>query len=237
MTVYFYRFLLVTSLFTITFLTACSEIETSKLVSATSPDRTGAVTNPTPPVKAVAEKGDQTAVFAGGCFWGVEAVFEHIKGVKDATSGYSGGTKETADYDLVSGGDTKHAEAVRVIFDPKQVSYEQLLKVFFSVVHDPTQLNRQGPDTGTQYRSAIFYSDEEQKRLAENYIAELTEQNAFAQPIVTQIVPLDAFYDAEDYHQDYLVNHPNQPYIVIHDKPKVENLSKQFPDLYVEKSR
>lgn len=237
MNVYFYRVLLVLSLFTITFLAACSGINMPvKTVSAQS-DEKGAITKPTPPTNVKVEKGDQTAVFAGGCFWGVEAVFEHIKGVKDASSGYSGGTKETADYDIVSGGDTGHAEAVKVIYDPKQVSYEQLLKVFFSVVHDPTELNRQGPDTGTQYRSAIFYSDEEQKRLAESYIAELTKQNAFAQPIVTQIVALDAFYDAEDYHQNYLVNHPNQPYIVINDKPKVENLSKQFPDLYTEKSR
>ena len=165
-------------------------------------------------------------------FWGLEAVFEHIKGVKTVTSGYSGGTAETADYETVSGGDTGHAESVRIIFDPAKVSYEQLLKVFFSVAHDPTELNRQGPDTGTQYRSAIFYNDDEQKNKADKYIAELTKSKTFNQPIVTQVVPLKAFYNAEDYHQDYLVNHPNQPYIVVNDQPKVENLSKQFPDLY-----
>jgi len=180
-------------------------------------------------------KGEQTAVFAGGCFWGVEAVFEHIKGVKDVTSGYSGGSAKTADYDSVGTGETGHAEAVKIIYDPSQISYEQLLKVFFAGAHDPTELNRQGPDTGAQYRSAIFYADEQQKRLAESYVAELAKTKTFSKPIVTQIVALDEFYKAEDYHQDYLVRHPNQPYIVMHDQPKVENLRKQFPDLYVSK--
>ena len=180
-------------------------------------------------------KGEQTAVFAGGCFWGLEAVFEHIKGVKDVKSGYSGGAREKADYESVSTGETGHAESVKITFDPAQVSYEQLLKVFFAVAHNPTELNRQGPDTGTQYRSAIFYANAEQKRLSENYIAALTNAKTYPAPIVTQVVALNAFYPAEDYHQDYLAHHPTQPYIMINDQPKVENLQKQFPALYVSK--
>ncbi|MBA3786607.1 MAG: peptide-methionine (S)-S-oxide reductase MsrA [Acidobacteria bacterium] len=225
-------------LFAIVLLTAIScsrvgnSIETVVAETRDNPANTQPIVSKTP-VKIA--KGEQTAVFAGGCFWGVEAVFEHIKGVSDVTSGYSGGTKQTADYEMVSGGETGHAEAVKVIYDPAQVSYEKLLKVFFAVAHDPTELNRQGPDTGTQYRSAIFYSNDEQKRLAENYVAELTKTKTFAKPIVTQIVALDEFYKAEDYHQDYLVRHPNQPYIVINDQPKVENLRKRFPDMYVSK--
>ena len=187
------------------------------------------VTLPTPPPAA---KGNRTAVLAGGCFWGLEAVFEHIKGVSDVESGYSGGAAKTADYEKVGTGKTGHAEAVKITFDPAQVSYEQLLKVFFAVAHDPTQLNRQSPDTGTQYRSAIFYSNDEQKRLAASYIAELTKTKTFSAPIVTEITPLTAFYKAEDYHQNYLTLHPNQPYIVVNDQPKVENLQKQFPNLY-----
>ncbi|MEP6703753.1 MAG: peptide-methionine (S)-S-oxide reductase MsrA [Acidobacteriota bacterium] len=179
-----------------------------------------------------APKGNQTAVFAGGCFWGLEAVFEHIKGVSDVTSGYSGGTEKTANYETVSTGETGHAEAVQITYDPSQVSYEQLLKVFFAVAHDPTELNRQGPDTGTQYRSAIFYTSPEQKQSAENVIAELTRSKTFSEAIVTEVGPLKAFYKAEEYHQDYLAQHPNQPYIVVNDKPKVENLRKQFPALY-----
>ena len=165
----------------------------------------------------------------------MEAVFEHVKGVSDVTSGYSGGDAKTADYETVSGGETGHAESVKITFDPSQVSYDQLLKVFFAVAHDPTELNRQGPDTGTQYRSAIFYADDEQKQAAEIFIAKLTADKTFAKPIVTQVVPLKQFYNAEDYHQNYLVQHPNQPYIVANDKPKVENLQKQFPDLYTAK--
>jgi len=209
-----------------------TSIETVAAETKDNPANTPPIVSTTP---AKTAKGEQTAFFAGGCFWGVEAVFEHIKGVRVVTSGYSGGTKQTADYETVSGGETGHAEAVKVIYDPAQVSYEQLLKVFFSVAHDPTELNRQGPDTGTQYRSAIFYSNDEQKRLAENYVAELTKTKTFAKPIVTQIVALDEFYKAEDYHQDYLVRHPNEPYIIMHDQPKVENLRKLFPDLYVSK--
>lgn len=180
-------------------------------------------------------KGTQTAVFAGGCFWGVEAVFEHVKGVTNSRSGYSGGDAKSADYDNVSEGTTDHAEAVLVTFDPAKVSYPQLLAVFFSVVHDPTQLNRQGPDVGRQYRSAIFYTDDEQKRLAAEYIAKINESKAFSKPVVTEIVPLVKFYDAEEYHQDYLVKNPNQPYIVQHDKPKLVELKKKFPELWVEK--
>jgi peptide-methionine (S)-S-oxide reductase len=184
---------------------------------------------------ATGAKGEQTAVFAGGCFWGVEAVFEHVKGVKNATSGYSGGSKETADYEAVSNGETEHAEAVKITFDASQVSFEQLLEIFFSVAHDPTEINRQGPDTGTQYRSAIFYSNDEQKRIAETYIAKLTEAKTFSKPIATQVAALDAYYPAEEYHQDYLARNPDQPYIVMHDQPKLENLRKRFPELYSSK--
>ncbi len=187
------------------------------------------------PDKGASAKGMQTAVFAGGCFWGVEAVFEHVKGVVDVKSGYSGGTKATADYEAVSGGRTGHAEAVKITYDPSKVTYQQLLMVFFSVAHDPTELNRQGPDTGTQYRSAIFYTDEDQKNLADAFIAAVDKSKAFSSPVVTQIVPLKEFFDAEKYHQDYLVKNPNDPYIVINDKPKVEDLKKRFADLYVEK--
>ena len=177
--------------------------------------------------------GTQTAVFAGGCFWGVEAVFEHVKGVTQVVSGYSGGSADTAKYDEVSSGSTGHAESVRISYDPSRISYGQLLQVFFSVAHDPTELNRQGPDTGTQYRSAVFFGNDEQKRVAESYIAQLQGVRAFPRPIVTQVTPLKAFYEAEVYHQGYLVRHPNQPYIVINDLPKIANLQRQFPALYV----
>ncbi|MEO7658624.1 MAG: peptide-methionine (S)-S-oxide reductase MsrA [Pyrinomonadaceae bacterium] len=174
----------------------------------------------------------QTAVFAGGCFWGVEAVFENVKGVKDVKSGYAGGDAKTAKYDVVSGGQTEHAEAVLVKYDPTKVTYIQLLTIFFSVAHDPTQLNRQGPDTGPQYRSAIFYANDDQKAKATEFIQAIDSSKALAKPIVTQVVPLKQFFDAEAYHQDYLVRNPDQPYIVIHDKPKLEDLKKRFPDLY-----
>jgi peptide-methionine (S)-S-oxide reductase len=180
-------------------------------------------------------KGPQTAVFAGGCFWGVEAVFRHVKGVSKAVSGYAGGTGTTATYDRVSTGVTGHAESVEVTYDPAQVSYGELLRIFFSVAHDPTQLNRQGPDYGTQYRSAIFYVNDEQKRIAQAYIAQLGQAKAYPSPIVTQVVPLPEFYPAEGYHQNYLALHPNQPYIVIHDMPKLAQLKAQFPDRYVAK--
>jgi peptide-methionine (S)-S-oxide reductase len=179
-----------------------------------------------------ATRGDQTAVFAGGCFWGVEAVFEHVKGVRQATSGYSGGTGGPAAYDTVSTGRTGHAESVKVVYDPSMVSYGQLLKVYFSVAHDPTQLNRQSPDVGTQYRSEIFTTSPAQQKVARAYIAQLTAARVFPAPIVTRVEPLKAFYPAEAYHQDYLRLHPNDPYIVYNDAPKLVHLKQLFPTLY-----
>lgn len=175
----------------------------------------------------------QSAVLSGGCFWGVQAVFQHVKGVISATSGYAGGAARTADYELVSSGETGHAESVQIVYDPSQISYGELLRVFFSVAHDPTQLNRQGPDSGTQYRSSIFYSGDEQKKIAETYIAQLDRAKVFPASIVTKVVPLQGFYPAEAYHQNYAALHPNQPYIFFNDAPKVEHLKQQFPDLYV----
>ena len=190
---------------------------------------------PEPKIDAplASQSGNQTAVFAGGCFWGVEAVFEHLKGVSKAVSGYAGGNVAKPSYEQVSSGRTGHAESVRVTYDPARVSYGQLLKVFFAVAHDPTELNRQGPDVGTQYRSAIFYTDDEQKRIAEAYIAQLQAAHSFARPIVTEVTRLKAFYQAEAYHQNYLEQHPNQPYIVFNDLPKLANLKREFPALYV----
>jgi len=198
---------------------------------------TAGVTIPDPAVDAplATTKGKQTAVIAGGCFWGVQAVFQHVKGVIKATSGYSGGDADTAHYEIVSMGQTGHAESVRITYDPSQITYGQLLKVFFSVAHDPTQLNRQGPDVGTQYRSVIFCTDKEQERIARAYIEQLNQARAFDRPIVTQVVALKSFHEAEAYHQDYVTNHPNEPYIVTNDLPKVANLRKQFPGLYVAK--
>ena len=184
------------------------------------------------PVPATSEKGAATAVFAGGCFWGVDAVFKHVKGVQSVLSGYSGGSAATARYMVVGTGTTGHAESVQVTYDPTKVSYAELLKVFFSVAHDPTQLNRQGPDVGTQYRSAIFYANSAQKEVAQQYIAQLDAAKAFGRPIVTQVVALDKFYPAEDYHQNYLALHPDQPYIVYNDLPKLAALRKEFPDYY-----
>jgi peptide-methionine (S)-S-oxide reductase len=180
-------------------------------------------------------KGEATAVLAGGCFWGIEAVFEHVKGVTGVVSGYAGGEAKTAHYEMVSEGDTGHAESVRITYDPSQISYGQLLKVFFSVAHDPTELNRQGPDTGTQYRSAIFYANAEQQRVAQAYIDQLSKAKVFEQPIVTQVTALDAFYQAESYHQDYAAHNPNDSYIKYNDLPKVANLRQQFPKLYKER--
>jgi peptide-methionine (S)-S-oxide reductase len=174
----------------------------------------------------------EVAVFAGGCFWGVQAVFEHVKGVQSATSGYSGGHVKNPAYEVVSMGVTGHAESVQVKYDPSQITYGQLLMVYFSVAHDPTQLNRQGPDSGSQYRSAIFYSNEEQKRIAEGYIAQLNAAGVYSRPIVTQVGRFEAFYPAEDYHQDYLKKNPRNPYIVFNDLPKLERLQKEFPTLY-----
>lgn len=179
-----------------------------------------------------AHAAEQTAVFAGGCFWGVDAVFRHVKGVNYVESGYAGGKAADADYEKVSTGRTGHAESVRVRFDPAQVSYRQLLEVFFGVAHDPTQLNRQGPDRGPQYRSAIFHVDAAQQKAAQDYIGELTAAREYPSRIVTQVVPLVEFFPAEDYHQNYLALHPYQPYIVIHDMPKLERLRRDFPALY-----
>src|SRR3954464_2633611 len=194
-----------------------------------------AVIIPAPTLDATAADGIQTAVLAGGCFWGVQGVFQHTAGVVNAVSGYSGGTKASADYNMVSMGTTGHAEAVEVKYDPKKISYGKILQIFFSVVHDPTQLNRQGPDVGTQYRSAIFFANDEQKKVAEAYIAQLNAAKVYKKPIATKVDKLDAFYAAEDYHQDYLTLHPNQPYIAFNDIPKVENLKKIFADNYIEK--
>jgi peptide-methionine (S)-S-oxide reductase len=181
---------------------------------------------------ATAALTEQTAVFSGGCFWGVDAVFKHVKGVSEVVSGYSGGAAATAHYEMVSEGTTGHAESVSVRFNPAQVSYQQLLQVFFSVAHDPTELNRQGPDSGSQYRSAIFYTSEEQHKIAQDYIRQLTAARTFSDPIVTQVVPLTQFYPAEDYHQNFLALHPYKPYIVMYDQPKLTQLHKQFPSLF-----
>ena len=182
---------------------------------------------------AIASPGsEETAVFAGGCFWGMQGVFEHVKGVKQVLSGYSGGTVKDPSYEMVSSGSTGHAESVQIKFDPSQVTYGTLLRVFFSVGHNPTEMNYQGPDQGTQYRSAIFYSSDEQKRVAAAYIAQLQAAKVFADPIVTEQTAFTAFYPAEGYHQDYLINHPDSPYIMINDLPKIANLKRLLPDLY-----
>ncbi len=174
----------------------------------------------------------QTAVVAGGCFWGVQGVYQHLNGVKNVLSGYAGGERAAADYQTVSGGDTGHAESVQIVYDPAKLTYGQILQVFFSVAHDPTQLNRQGPDSGTQYRSAIFFANETQKKIALAYIAQLDAAKSYPRPIVTRVDPLKGFYAAEGYHQDYLLNHPSAPYIVFNDLPKVRNFQQLWPALY-----
>jgi peptide-methionine (S)-S-oxide reductase len=194
-----------------------------------------AVVIPPPAVDAQATGGIQTAVLAGGCFWGVQGVFQHTTGVVNAVSGYAGGSKMTADYTMVSTGTTGHAESVEVKYDPKKISYGKILQIFFSVVHDPTQLNRQGPDSGTQYRSAIFTTTDEQKKVAEAYIAQLTAAKVYKKPIVTKVSALEGFFAAEAYHQDYLTLHPTQSYIAYNDLPKVENLKKFFAENYLDK--
>ena len=178
--------------------------------------------------------GPRTAVFAGGCFWGVQAVFQHTKGVLGAVSGYAGGAKDTANYEAVTSGTTGHAESVRVSYDPKQVSYGKLLQIYFSVAHDPTQLERQGPDAGPQYRSALFHADEAQKQVAQRYIAQLESARAFPKKIVTQLAPLTAFYPAEAYHQDYATRNPHSAYIIAFDRPKIDNLRKMMPEVFRE---
>lgn len=201
-------------------------------LACTSADAAVPLPDPSLNVARAGVAGRDTAVFAGGCFWGIEAVYRHVKGVVSATSGYSGGEAMTAQYELVGSGTTGHAEAVQVIYDPSEVTYGTLLKIFFAVAHDPTQLNRQGPDVGTQYRSVIFFSSPEQQHVAESYIEQLTAAKSFPRPIVTRVEHLEAFYRAEEYHQNYAELHPNQPYIAINDLPKVARLKEQFADLY-----
>ena len=207
--------------------TACS--------AKASPSPSAALPAPVQDAPRAATAGQQTAVVSGGCFWGIQAVFQHVKGVISATSGYSGGSAKTAEYEVVSTGETGHAESVQIVYDPSQITYGELLRVFFSVAHDPTQLTRQGPDEGTQYRSSIFYGNDEQKRIADAYIAQLDQAKVFSSPIVTKVVPLQAFYPAEAYHQNYAALHPNQPYIRFNDAPKVEHLRQEFPNLYTGK--
>jgi len=211
-------------------LTAVFVLAKTSLTQAAEP----AVTIPAPALDmpASASAGPQTIVVAGGCFWGVQGVFEHLKGVSRAVSGYAGGTKETAHYQMVGTEKTGHAESVQVTYDPKQISYGKILQVYFSVAHNPTELNYQGPDSGPSYRSAIFYANDEQKRVAQAYIAQLDKAHVFGAAIVTKLEPLTGFYPAEDYHQDFLVLHPSYPYIVFNDLPKVENLKRLFPDYY-----
>jgi len=194
-----------------------------------------AVIIPAPVADAAPSDGIQTVVVAGGCFWGVQGVFQHTAGVVNAVSGYAGGNKSTAKYETVSTGSTGHAESVEIKYDPKKISYGKILQIFFSVAHDPTQLNRQGPDSGTQYRSAIFTTNDEQKKVADAYIAQLNAAKVYGAPIVTKVGPLEGFYPAEAYHQDYLTLHPTQPYIAYNDLPKVENLKKLFAANYIEK--
>jgi peptide-methionine (S)-S-oxide reductase len=208
---------------------------TRRNAATTSAANAAAIPDPAVDEKLAARSGQETLVVAGGCFWGVQAVFKHVKGVTRSTAGYSGGTVKNPGYEDVSTGTTGHAESVEVVYDPSIITLGQLLKVFFSVVHDPTQLNRQGPDTGTQYRSAIFYGNAEQQRIAQAYIDQLNQAKIFSQPIVTQIVPLNGFYSAESYHQDYAEHHPENPYILICDLPKLKNLEQQFPNLYIAK--
>ncbi len=216
-------------------LSLCAATAALALVLAAPARGEDAVVIPAPAEDAASAGNVQTAVLAGGCFWGVQGVFQHTAGVVSAVSGYAGGSKATADYHTVSTGTTGHAESVEIKYDPKKVSYGKLLQIFFSVVHDPTQLNRQGPDTGTQYRSAIFTTTDEQKKVAEAYIAQLNAAHVYTRPIVTKVGPLEGFYPAEAYHQDYLTLHPRQPYIAYNDIPKVENLKRLFADNYIDK--
>src|SRR5215208_6113010 len=202
--------------------------------TAANTERPGALPSPAVDEPLAAKKGEQTAVFAGGCFWGVQAVFQHVRGVKSALSGYAGGKVVSPSYEQVSSGSTGHAESVRVVYDPSQVTYGQLLRVFFSVAHDPTQKNRQGPDVGTQYRSAIFYMTDSQKRIATAYVDQLTKAKAFSRPIVTEVSALSGFNVAESYHQNYATLHPYDPYIVMNDAPKVAALKREFAAIYVE---
>jgi peptide-methionine (S)-S-oxide reductase len=205
-------------------------VVTLRLASAS--DRAVVLPDPRVDTARVAS-GDETAVIAGGCFWGIQAVFQHVKGVKSTMSGYAGGVASTATYEQVETGRTGHAESVQITYDPSQISYGQLLKIFFSVAHDPTELNRQGPDEGPQYRSAIFYNSDDQQRVAAAYVSQLEQARIFPREIVTEIAPLRGFYEAEAYHQNYATRHPNDPYIVINDAPKVAHLKQQFPAIYL----
>ena len=198
------------------------------------PVATVAATLPNPAVDLPVAKGKQTAVLAGGCFWCTEAVFEHVKGVERVVSGYAGGDADSAHYEVVGSGRTNHAESIQVTFDPAKITYGQILKIFLAVAHDPTQKDRQGPDWGRQYRSAVFYKDADQKRIAEAYIKQLTDAKVFAKPIATEVAKLPAFYPAEEYHQDFVKRNPNHRYVVVNSIPKVEKLKKEFPDLYRE---
>jgi peptide-methionine (S)-S-oxide reductase len=202
---------------------------------AKSPSPAGGFPKPAVDEPIASSRGRQeTAVLSGGCFWGVQAVYQHTKGVLSATSGYAGGNAEKAHYELVGNGDTGHAESVKIVYDPAQITYGQILMIFFAVAHNPTELNKQGPDWGTQYRSSVFYANEEQHKIAAAYIAQLDAAKVYPQKIVTQIVPLNGFYAAESYHQDYVKHHPDNPYITINDLPKLSNLKKRFPELFRE---
>lgn len=220
------RFVIFTAVLALTSAIACRQAQ----AGSTSPFPAPSVDEPQ--AKA---PGQESAVLSGGCFWGVQAVFEHVKGVISATSGYAGGAASTAHYEIVSEGNTGHAESVRVVYDPSKITYGELLKIFFSVAHDPTEVNRQGPDDGTQYRSMISYANAEQKKIADAYIAQLTSAHVFSKPIATQVVPLKGFYPAEAYHQHYAALHPDDPYIFFNDAPKVAHLQKEYPELYVRK--
>jgi peptide-methionine (S)-S-oxide reductase len=204
------------------------------IISCTAEAAAPKVPPATTDVPLAAKSGEQKAVFAGGCFWGTQAVFERIKGVVKTTAGYAGGAAANPSYEQVSSETTGHAESVEVVYDPSKITYGQLLRIFFSVAHDPTQLNRQGPDVGTSYRSAIFYVNDEQKRLATDYIAQLDAAKVFPKKIVTEVTPLKGFYRAEDYHQDYALKNPNNPYIEVCDRPKIAALKEQFPELFVD---
>jgi peptide-methionine (S)-S-oxide reductase len=201
-------------------------------ISKQAAEEARSIPAPTRDAQVTPDQREDVAVFAGGCLWGVQGVFQHVKGVTNAVSGYAGGNKATARYDMVGLGNTGHAEAVRITYDPKEISYGKLLQIYFSVAHNPTELNRQGPDIGTQYRSAIFPMTDEQAKVAKAYIGELNRARAFDAAIVTKIEPEQSFYPAEDYHQDFMVRNPAHPYIVIHDRPKLESLKRLFPELY-----
>jgi peptide-methionine (S)-S-oxide reductase len=208
------------ALLVLLFLAACAQVAAAPAIPSPAIDERAGAT------------GDRFAVFAGGCFWGVDAVFKHVKGVKKVVSGYSGGSASTAHYIIVEGGQTGHAESVQVLYDPSQITYGQLLQIYFSVAHDPTQLNRQGPDRGTQYRSVVFFASDEQQQIARAYVEQLNKAKVFKKVIVTEIQRLDAFYPAEAYHQNYFASHPNDLYIVMNDAPKVAHLKEQFPNIY-----